>query len=204
MSEQNRNNQKPTTSTPQRPRGGPMGRGGPMAMMAGEKARDFKGTMKRLISYLGKYRLAILFTLLMAAAATAFSIVGPKIMGTATTTLYEGVLARISGTGNIDFTAIRNILLRVLVLYLISAMFRLMQGWIMAGISIDITYRLRKDIASKINKLPLKYFDESPKASALPRYQRCRHHQPDAQPEPLANCHLNDGSDWHFDHDAVD
>lgn len=169
MSEQNRNNQKPTTSTPQRPRGGPMGRGGPMAMMAGEKARDFKGTMKRLISYLGKYRLAILFTLLMAAAATAFSIVGPKIMGTATTTLYEGVLARISGTGNIDFTAIRNILLRVLVLYLISAMFRLMQGWIMAGISNDITYRLRKDIASKINKLPLKYFDQVTQGEVLSR-----------------------------------
>ena len=83
MSEQNRNNQKPTTSTPQRPRGGPMGRGGPMAMMAGEKARDFKGTMKRLINYLGKYRIAILFTLLMAAAATAFSIVGPNF-GSAT------------------------------------------------------------------------------------------------------------------------
>lgn len=169
MSEQNRNNQKPTTSTPQRPRGGPMGRGGPMAMMAGEKARDFKGTMKRLINYLGKYRIAILFTLLMAAAATAFSIVGPKILGSATTTLYEGVMARISGTGNIDFTAIRNILLRVLALYLISAMFRLMQGWIMSGISIDITYRLRKDIASKINKLPLKYFDRVTQGEVLSR-----------------------------------
>jgi len=169
MSEQNRNNQKPTTSTPQRPRGGPMGRGGPMAMMAGEKARDFKGTMKRLINYLGKYRIAILFTLLMAAAATAFSIVGPKILGSATTTLYEGVMARISGTGDIDFTAIRNILLRVLALYLISAMFRLMQGWIMSGISIDITYRLRKDIASKINKLPLKYFDRVTQGEVLSR-----------------------------------
>jgi len=169
MSEQNSNNQKPKTSTPPRPRGGPMGRGGPMAMIPGEKARDFKGTMSRLISYLGKYRIAILFTLLMAAVATAFSIVGPKILGTATTTLYEGILARISGAGDIDFIAIRNILLRVLALYLISAMFRLMQGWIMSGISIDITYRLRKDIASKINLLPLKYFDQVTQGEVLSR-----------------------------------
>ncbi len=169
MNEQNNNNQKPKTSTPPRPRGGPMGRGGPMAMIPGEKARDFKGTMSRLISYLGKYRIAILFTLLMAAVATAFSIVGPKILGTATTTLYEGILARISGAGDIDFIAIRNILLRVLALYLISAMFRLMQGWIMSGISIDITYRLRKDIASKINLLPLKYFDQVTQGEVLSR-----------------------------------
>ena len=169
MNEQNNNNQKPKTSTPPRPRGGPMGRGGPMAMIPGEKARDFKGTMSRLISYLGKYRIAILFTLLMAAVATAFSIVGPKILGTATTTLYEGILARISGAGDIDSIAIRNILLRVLALYLISAMFRLMQGWIMSGISIDITYRLRKDIASKINLLPLKYFDQVTQGEVLSR-----------------------------------
>src|SRR5512137_2719929 len=100
---------------------GPMG-GGPMAMMSrGEKPRDFKGTMKKLVQYLGRYKLLILFVWLLAIASTIASIVGPKILGNATTKLFEGVIAQISGTGSIDFTFIGNILLEVLLLYLLSA-----------------------------------------------------------------------------------
>ncbi len=172
MSEQNKNNQHPATAQSQKPPRGPMGGrpgGGPMAMMQGEKARDFKGTMVSLLGYLGSYKVAILVVLLVAAASTAFSIMGPKILGQATTKLYEGVLARIGGSGEIDFIAIRNILLRVLVLYMISTLFSFLQGWIMSGVSMDITYRFRKDIASKINRLPLKYFDTISQGEVLSR-----------------------------------
>ena len=94
---------------------GPMGRGGPMAMMKGEKARDFKGTMRKLIQYLGAYRVAIFITMIVAAASTVFAIMGPKILGRATTKLFEGVMAQITGSGTgIDFTYIRNILLLTL------------------------------------------------------------------------------------------
>jgi ATP-binding cassette subfamily B protein len=140
-----------------------------MAMMQGEKAHDFKGTMVSLLGYLGSYKVAILVVLLVAAASTAFSIMGPKILGQATTKLYEGVLARIGGSGEIDFIAIRNILLRVFALYLISTLFSFLQGWIMSGVSMDITYRFRKDIASKINRLPLKYFDTISQGEVLSR-----------------------------------
>jgi ATP-binding cassette subfamily B multidrug efflux pump len=172
MSEQNKNNQHPATAQSQKPPRRPMGgrpSGGPMAMMQGEKAHDFKGTMVSLLGYLGSYKVAILVVLLVAAASTAFSIMGPKILGQATTKLYEGVLARIGGSGEIDFIAIRNILLRVFALYLISTLFSFLQGWIMSGVSMDITYRFRKDIASKINRLPLKYFDTISQGEVLSR-----------------------------------
>jgi ATP-binding cassette subfamily B multidrug efflux pump len=137
----------------------PMGRGGPRAMMRGEKPRDFRGTMVKLIRYLGQYRILILVVMLFAVASTVFSIVGPKILGNATTKLFEGVLAQISGTGSIDFTYIGNIILLTLGLYLVSALFAYIQGWIMSGVSMDITYRFRKDISEKINRMPLRYFD---------------------------------------------
>jgi ATP-binding cassette, subfamily B, multidrug efflux pump len=148
---------------------GPMGRGGPMAMMAGEKPRDFRGTMVKLIRYLGQYRIAIVVVMLFAVAATIFSIVGPKILGQATTKLFEGVLAQISGTGSIDFTYIGNIILEVLALYLVSSLFAYVQGWIMSGISMDITYRFRKDISQKINRMPLRYFDGTNHGEILSR-----------------------------------
>ncbi len=138
--------------------GGP-GRGGPMAMMKGEKARDFKGTMRKLLAYLDKYKLALVSVALMAVASTVAHIVGPKILGKATTKLFEGVMAQIAGTGGIDFDAIGRILLTVLALYLASALFSYVQGWIMANISTNIAYRFRKEIAEKINRMPLKYFD---------------------------------------------
>jgi ATP-binding cassette subfamily B multidrug efflux pump len=138
---------------------GPMG-GGPMAMMRrGEKAKDFRGTMRKLIGYLGAYRIAIAVILAVSAGSTVFQIVGPKILGRATTKLFEGVVAKIAGTGSIDFPAIGSILLTVLGLYLLSAVFGYAQGWIMAGVSMKITYRMRRDIAEKINRMPLRFFD---------------------------------------------
>lgn len=173
MSEHTNNKQNnKSASKPAEPPRGPMGgrpRGGPMAMMGGEKARDFKGTMAKLFKYLGKYRLSITIILLVTAAATVFAIMGPKILGGATTALYEGIMARISGTGDIDFVKISNILLRVFLLYLTSAVLNFTQGWIMSGISTDITYRLRQDLGSKINRLPLKYFDRVSQGEVLSR-----------------------------------
>jgi ATP-binding cassette subfamily B protein len=147
-----------------------MGRGGPMAMMQrGEKPRDFKGTLKKLVQYLGQYRLLILFIWLLAIASTAATIFGPKILGNATTKLFEGVMAQIAGTGSVDFTAIGNIILEVLLLYLASALLSYGQGWIMSSVAMNITYRFRKDIAEKINHMPLKYFDGTSHGEVLSR-----------------------------------
>ena len=142
-------NQKttPPPANGQPRRTGPLGHGGPMAMMKGEKPRDFKGTMAKLIHYLGSYKMAILVVMVFAVASTFFSIVGPKILGMATTKLFEGVMAQISGSGSIDFNYIGQIILFVLGLYLLSALFSYIQGWIMSGISMKITYRFRKDLS---------------------------------------------------------
>jgi len=152
-----------------RPRGPMGGRHGPMAMMKGEKARDFKGTMRKLLQYLGSYKTTILIVMIFAVGSTIFTIVGPKILGNATTALFEGVMAQISGTGGIDFNYIGRIILITLGLYLASAVFSYIQGWIMANISMDITYRFRQDIATKINRLPLKYFDGTSQGEVLSR-----------------------------------
>ncbi len=149
---------------------GPMGRGGPMAMMKGEKARDFRGTMVKLIDYLGAYRTLILITLIVAAASTIFSIVSPKILGQATTRLFEGVMAQLSGSSEgIDFAYIGNILLITLGLYVLSSLLAYVQGWIMADVAMKITYRFRRDIAAKINRMPLKYFDKTSQGEVLSR-----------------------------------
>jgi len=150
-------------------RTGPMGHGGPMAMMKGEKPRDFKGTMAKLINYLGAYKLAILVVMIFAIASTVFSIIGPKILGKATTKLFEGVMAQISGNGSIDFTYIGQVIIFVLGLYLLSTLFGYIQGWVMSGISMNITYRFRKDISQKINRIPLKYFDGTNHGEILSR-----------------------------------
>ncbi|MDP3184442.1 MAG: ABC transporter ATP-binding protein, partial [Anaerolineales bacterium] len=154
-------------------KGGPMGmgRGGPMGMMTkGEKPRDFKGTMVKLIKYLSSYKVAITIVLVFAIASTIASIVGPKILGKATTTLFEGVMSQIAGTGSgIDFTYIGRIIVLTLTLYLLSAMFSYIQGWIMSDVSMNITYRFRKDIAEKINRMPLRYFDGTNHGEVLSR-----------------------------------
>jgi ATP-binding cassette subfamily B protein len=141
-----------------------------MAMMKGEKAQDFKGTMVKLIKYLGSYKITIMIVMLLAVGSTIFTIIGPKILGQATTKLFEGVMAQINGTGTgIDFAYIGRILLITLALYLASALFSLVQGWIMSGISMDITYRFRNDIAKKINRMPLRYFDTTSQGEVLSR-----------------------------------
>jgi len=152
------------------PRGrGPMGRGH-MAMMQGEKARDFKGTIRKLIEYLGSYKTAIVIVMFFAVASTIFVIAGPKILGQATTRLFEGVMGQIAGTGSgIDFDYIGRIILITLALYVGSTLFSYIQGWIMSGISADITYRFRKDIADKINRMPFKYFDSTSQGEVLSR-----------------------------------
>ncbi len=148
---------------------GPMGHGGPMAMMKGDTARDFRGTMARLIDYLGKYKATLLIAFVFAVASTAASIVGPKILGEATTELFEGMLAQLSGMGEIDFEAIGRILVLTLGLYLLSAMCSYVQGWIMADVSTNIAYRFRRDISEKINRMPLKYFDRTTHGEVLSR-----------------------------------
>ncbi|MGD2027152.1 MAG: ABC transporter ATP-binding protein [Anaerolineales bacterium] len=165
-----KNNNRSNASPRPRRGHGPMGRGGPMAMMKGDTARDFRGTMTKLIRYLGAYRTPILIVMVVAVASTVFTIVGPKLLGKATTRLFEGVLAQISGAGTgIDFDYIGDILLLTLGLYLASAVFSYIQGWVMSGISMDITYKFRQDIAAKLNRMPLKYFDRTTQGEVLSR-----------------------------------
>jgi ATP-binding cassette subfamily B protein len=140
-----------------------------MAMMPGEKARDFRGTMFKLLEYLRAYRLSILMMLLIASLSTVFTIVGPKIMGQATTTLFEGVMAKLAGTGEIDFGTIGRILLSVTALYVLASVLSYAQGWIMSAISMKVTYQFRKDISEKINRMPLRYFDGTNHGEVLSR-----------------------------------
>jgi len=175
MSLQNR----PPSFRPSAARGGPIGRGGPMGhggpmgggmMIKGEKPRDFKGTMVKLLQYLGSYKVAILVVLVFAIASTVFTIVGPKVLGMATTRLFEGVMGQITGTSSgIDFAYIGNIILIMLGLYLASALFSYIQGWVMTNVAMNITYRFRRDISQKINRMPLKYFDGTNHGEVLSR-----------------------------------
>lgn len=144
------------------------GPGGPR-MMAGEKAKDFKGSMAKLIRYMSKYKIRFVIMFVFAIAGTVFNIVGPKILGKATTELFNGLVAKIGGTGGIDFTKITQILLFALGLYVCSAIFSFIQGFIMTGISNDTTYSLRKDISKKINRLPLKYYESRTTGEILSR-----------------------------------
>ncbi|MGW8319352.1 MAG: ABC transporter ATP-binding protein [Candidatus Promineifilaceae bacterium] len=150
-------------------RGGP-GHGGPMAAMRkGDRARQFKTTMAKLAQYLGAYRGKIIIVTIFAVASTVFNIIGPKVLGNATTAVFDGVMAEIAGTGSIDFQYIGRILLTMLILYLLSAMFAYLMGWIMAGVATDISYRFRQQIAAKINCLPLSYFDKTTQGEVLSR-----------------------------------
>ena len=133
------------------------------------KARDFKGTMGKLLAYMSGYRVAILIVLLFAIASTASNIAGPKILGNATTKLFEGVMAQLNNTGSIDFDYIGRIVLIALGLYLISSLFAYVQGWIMADVSTNIAYRFRREISEKMNRMPLKYFDRTTHGEVLSR-----------------------------------
>ncbi len=149
-----------------RPRG-PMGHG--RRMGAGEKAKDFRGTLKKLIRYMDKYKIRLLIMLLFAVAGTVFSIIGPKILGRATTELFNGLVAKVSGTGGIDFEKITRILLGLLGLYLVSACFTFIQGFVMTGISNDVTYSMRRDISGKIHRMPMRYFESRTHGETLSR-----------------------------------
>lgn len=150
--------------TPQRRRG-PMGRG----MQPGEKPKNFKASIKKLIQYIAKYKIGIIVVMLFAACSTVFTVVGPKILGKATTTLTEGLMDKIQRTGSIDFGKIGSILLFVLGLYLLSAIFSFVQGWIMTGITQKVCYQLRKEISEKINRMPMKYFESRTYGEVLSR-----------------------------------
>ncbi len=157
-----------------RGRGGPGGRG-PMGRGAhlfgsGEKARDFKGTMRKLLAYLKPFIPSILVVMVFAIASTVFAIVGPKMLGKATTKLFEGVIGQFTGTGvGIDLPGIGQILLTVAGLYVISSLASYVQGWVMANVAMKVTYQFRKDIAEKINRMPLGYFDGTNHGEVLSR-----------------------------------
>ena len=147
-------------------RRGPMGGRG---MTPGEKPKDLKGAIGKLASYIRHFKFAIVIVAVFAACSTVFSVIGPKILGKATTALSEGLMAKIRGTGGIDFTYIGKILLFVLGLYLLSALFSFVQGWIMTGVTQKICYQLRKEISEKINRMPMKYFESRTYGEVLSR-----------------------------------
>ncbi len=157
-------NERERTGMQRRGRG-PMGHG----MQPGEKPKDLKGSLGKLLSYIGSFKAAIIVVMIFAAASTVFNVIGPKILGKATTALSEGLMAKIQGTGGIDFTYIGQILLFVLGLYVCSAAFNFIQGWIMTGVTQKICYRMRKEISEKINRMPMKYFESRTYGEVLSR-----------------------------------
>lgn len=162
-------NERQEFKMPKRRRG-PMGGHGPMGgMLGGEKAKDFKGSFSKLLAYIGRYKFAILTVMIFAAASTVFSVIGPKVMGKATTELAEGLMRKIGGIGGIDFDKIAHILMLTLGLYLCSAAFTFIQSWIMTGITQKICYRMRKEISEKINRMPMKYFESRTYGEVLSR-----------------------------------
>ena len=148
-------------------RHGPRGPHGGMA--PGEKAKDFKGTMKKLMTYIGKYKFAVATVIVFAIGSTIFSIIGPKILSKATTELFNGLVAKIKGTGGIDFDKIGKILLVLLTMYLVSAVFSFIQGWIMTGVTQKLCFRFRKEISEKIDRMPMKYFESRTVGEVLSR-----------------------------------
>ena len=149
--------------------GGPMGGGPHGGMGAGEKAKDFKGTIKKLMKYLSEYKIGLIFVLLFAIGSTIFNIAGPKILGKATTEILTGLVGKVSGSSGIDFEKIAHILIFLMCLYVTSAIFSFIQGYIMTGVSQKLTYRLRKEISEKINRMPMNYFDTRTHGEVLSR-----------------------------------
>lgn len=150
-----------STAKKRRPMGGPMG-GGPMGAMSVEKAKDFKGAIKRLIAYMNKYKIAMALVILLAVLATVFSILGPKILGLITTEIAEGIMRMITGSSDgINFDYILKIILILIGFYVISALLNYIQGFVMNNISNSVSYKLRKEINDKVDRLPLSYFDRT-------------------------------------------
>ena len=147
------------------PRRGPMGHG----RMGGEKAKDFKGIMGKLIKYMSAFKIQMLFVVIFAIGGTVFNIIGPKILGKATTEIFNGLVSKVSGGSGMDFEKIATILLTALALYVTSALCSLVQGFLMTGVSQKTTYRLRKEISQKINRMPMNYFDTRTHGEVLSR-----------------------------------
>lgn len=147
-------------------RRGPGGHGG---MMPGEKAKDFKGTSRKILAYIGRYKIAIVLVMICAVAGTIFNIVGPKVLSKATTEIFNGLVSKVSGGAGIDFHKIGIILLILLGLYCVSALFSFIQGFIMSGISQKLSFRMRKEISEKINRMPLAYFESKTVGEVLSR-----------------------------------
>ena len=143
--------------------------GGHPGRMTTERAKDFKGTMRKLFRYMGRYKVAFVLVVIFAILSTIFTIIGPKILGTATTELYNGAVAEIQGTGHINFEKLGWILLMLLALYVASAVFGFIQGWIMSGITQKMSYNLRRDISIKINHMPISYFESNKIGDVLSR-----------------------------------
>ena len=146
---------------------GPMGRMGGMGR--GEKAKDFKGTMRQLLGYIGQHKVAVLAAVAFAVCSVIFNIVGPKVLGQVTTKLFEGLVAKVNGTGDVDFNWIAKTLGFLLCLYLASSACSLIQGWLMTGVTQKICYRMRKEIAAKIAVVPMSYFNGHSKGDVLSR-----------------------------------
>ena len=141
----------------------------PGAMGPVEKAKDFKGTLKKFIAYLGIYKIALVFVVLFALGSTVFNIIGPKVLSQATTELFNGLVAKVNGTGGIDFEIIAGILLATLGLYVLSSICSFVQSWIMSGVSQRMCFKLRQDIAEKINRMPFGFFDKNSVGDTLSR-----------------------------------
>ena len=147
----------------------PRGRMGGRNGMSTEKAKDFKGTMKKLMGYLTQYKIGLLLVVIFAIGSTIFNIAGPKILGKATTELFHGLISKVSGGSGIDFDKIAKILIGLMCLYVCSALFSFIQGYIMTGVSQKLTYRMRKEISEKIDRLPMGYFDKMTHGEILSR-----------------------------------
>ncbi|MDD5823052.1 MAG: ABC transporter ATP-binding protein [Firmicutes bacterium] len=145
------------------------GRGGGHGIAPGEKPKNFKGAIRDLLKYIGAYKYAVIVVMIFAAAATVFEVIGPKVMGHATTEIAEGLMRKINGVGGIDFDAVKHILLLTLALYVISSICAFIQGWVMTHITQNLIFRMRREISEKINRTPLKYFEGVPYGEVLSR-----------------------------------
>lgn len=166
MSKEENRQQNPSARQPQRRR--MMGPGGP-GMMPGEKAKDFKGTMKKLVSVLSKYSIGFFIVFLFSIGSTIFIIVGPTISGNATTKIADGIMSKIKGGTGIDFDGLAKILITLIILYLTGTVFSLIQGWVMTGITNKVSYNFRRQISEKIHRMPMNYFDTTSHGEILSR-----------------------------------
>ncbi|MCR5753372.1 MAG: ABC transporter ATP-binding protein/permease [Acetatifactor sp.] len=147
----------------------PMGRGPGRGMMPGEKAKDFKGTTKKLLAYMGNYKIGLIAVIIFAIGSTVFNIVGPKVLSRVTTEVFTGLVSKVGGTGGIDFAKIGSILLLLLGIYAISSVLGFVQGWIMTGITQKLTFRMRRELSEKMNRLPMRYFESKTVGEILSR-----------------------------------